>query len=40
VGNECRLVTAVNVIGKIDGESTALQSVQDGDSITISALTP
>lgn len=40
VGNECRLVTAVNVMGKVDGEATALRSVQDGDSITITALTP
>lgn len=33
--NECRLVTAVNVIGKLDGDSRALASIRDGDRITI-----
>ncbi|HOD48790.1 MAG TPA: cyclophilin-like fold protein [Candidatus Hydrogenedentes bacterium] len=37
VGNECRLVTAVNVIGKLDGDPKTLFSVQDGDTIVLEA---
>ena len=36
-GDECRLVTAVNIIGKLDGDPRALASIQDGDAITIEA---
>lgn len=34
-GNESRLVTAVNVLGRIAGEPEALAAIQDGDTITI-----
>ena len=34
-GNECRLVTAVNVLGKLDGDPKELASIRDGDSITV-----
>ncbi len=33
--DECRLVTAVNVIGKLEGDPRALASIRDGDTITI-----
>lgn len=35
-GNECRLVTRVNVLGKIEGDPRALASVRDGDAIDVS----
>lgn len=35
VGGECRLVTACNVLGKINGDPLMLSSIQDGDSITL-----
>lgn len=35
-GDECRLVTRVNVLGKIDGDPRALASVRDGDAIEVS----
>jgi len=38
VGNECRLVTAVNVIGKLDGEPCMLAAIQEGDTITLEAV--
>ena len=34
-GNECRLVTRVNVLGKLEGDPRALASVRDGDAIEI-----
>ena len=34
-GNECRLVTRVNVLGKIEGDPRTLASVRDGDVIEI-----
>ncbi len=34
-GDECRLVTKVNILGKIRGDSKALRSVRDGDPITV-----
>ncbi len=34
-GDECRLVTKVNVVGKIDGDPTLLSSVRDGDRIRV-----
>jgi hypothetical protein len=34
-GDECRLVTRVNVLGKIDGDPRALASVRDGDAIEV-----
>jgi hypothetical protein len=36
-GDECRLVTAVNVLGKIEGDARALASVRDGDRIELEA---
>ncbi len=34
-GDECRLVTKVNVLGKIQGDSQMLKSIRDGDSIEV-----
>ncbi len=34
-GDECRLVTAVNVIGKLEGDPRGLASIRDGDEITM-----
>ncbi len=34
-GNECRLVTEVNILGQIDGDPRALASVRDGMSIRV-----
>lgn len=34
-GNECRLVTRVNILGKIEGDPKALKSARDGDKIRI-----
>lgn len=35
-GNECRLVTAVNILGEIEGDPRALAAIGDGDSVTVS----
>ena len=35
-GNECRLVTTVNVLGKLEGDPRALAGIRDGDSIEVS----
>lgn len=34
-GNECRLVTAVNVLGRFEGDPSLLGTVSDGDEITV-----
>ena len=34
-GDECRLVTRVNVLGKLEGDPRALASVRDGDAIEV-----
>jgi hypothetical protein len=34
-GNECRLVTNVNVLGKLEGDPQTLQSIRDGDDIRV-----
>ena len=34
-GNECRLVTKVNVLGKLEGDPRMLKSVRDGDKIRV-----
>lgn len=34
-GTECRLVTKVNVLGKIQGDARVLASVRDGDPIRV-----
>jgi uncharacterized protein len=35
VGKECRLVTAANVLGKVEGDPVLLAAIRDGDSITL-----
>jgi hypothetical protein len=35
-GNECRLVTKVNVLGKLEGDAHKLATVRDGDAIEVS----
>ena len=35
-GDECRLVTAVNVLGKLDGDPRALAGIRDGDQVEVS----
>lgn len=39
-GSECRLVTAVNVLGKIDGDPRQLATIHDGDAVTVSLDAP
>ncbi len=34
-GNECRLVTKVNLLGKLEGDPRALKSIRDGDKIRV-----
>ncbi len=34
-GNECRLVTNANIIGKVEGDATLLGTVNAGDAIRI-----
>ena len=34
-GSECRLVTKVNVLGKVEGDARKLASVRDGDAIEV-----
>lgn len=34
-GKECRLVTAVNVLGKLEGDPDILASIQDGDLVRV-----
>ena len=36
-GNECRLVTKVNLLGKLEGNPRVLKSVRDGDDIRVEA---
>jgi hypothetical protein len=36
-GDECRLVTKVNVLGKLDGDPRMLKSIRDGDKIRVEA---
>ena len=35
-GDECRLVTSVNILGQLDGDPKLLDSVNEGDPITVS----
>ena len=37
-GDECRLVTKVNLLGRIEGDPRALKSVRVGDRIRIEAV--
>ena len=34
-GRECRLVTKVNVLGKLDGDPRVLAAVRDGDRVRV-----
>jgi len=34
-GNECRLVTKVNLLGELEGDPRVLESVRDGDDIRV-----
>jgi len=34
-GDECRLVTNVNVLGKLEGDPKVLKSIRDGDAIRV-----
>ena len=34
-GDECRLVTRVNVLGRLEGDPRTLASVRDGDAIEV-----
>jgi hypothetical protein len=35
-GNECRLVTRCNVLGRIEGDPRRLAAVRDGDTVHVS----
>ena len=37
-GKECRLVTAVNILGKLDGNPQVLAGIRDGDAVTVAAI--
>ncbi len=37
-GDECRLVTRVNIVGRVLGDVTALRGVRDGDPITVAVV--
>ena len=37
-GNECRLVSKCNVLGKIEGDARRLKAVHDGESISVEPL--
>jgi len=37
-GGECRLVTTVNVLGRIEGDPRALAGVRDGDPIEVALI--
>lgn len=34
-GDECRLVTSVNILGKLDGDPRVLAGIRDGDAIEV-----
>jgi hypothetical protein len=34
-GDECRLVTSVNVLGKLEGDPRALAGIRDGDTVEV-----
>ncbi len=34
-GDECRLVTAVNVLGQLEGDPRALAAIRDGDHLDV-----
>jgi len=39
-GDECRLVTKVNILGKLEGDARVLESVRDGDKIRVEVAEP
>ncbi|HUJ09519.1 MAG TPA: cyclophilin-like fold protein [Verrucomicrobiae bacterium] len=34
-GNECRLVTKTNILGKLEGDPRILKSIRDGDEVRV-----
>ncbi|MGH7274475.1 MAG: cyclophilin-like fold protein [Nitrospiria bacterium] len=34
-GNECRLVTKVNILGRLEGDTGVLKSIREGDPIRV-----
>jgi hypothetical protein len=38
-GDECRLVTAVNVLGAFEGDARTLKTVRDGDKVRVERAT-
>ena len=36
-GNECRLVTKVNLLGKLEGDPRMLKSIRDGNDVRVEA---
>jgi len=39
-GSECRLVTKVNVLGRIEGDPRELARIREGDSLRVEAVVP
>jgi len=37
-GNECRLISAVNVLGTLEGDPALLGTIRDGNTITLEAV--
>jgi hypothetical protein len=37
-GNECKMVTKVNIVGKLDGKPDILASIRAGDMIQVTGL--
>ncbi|MDX1605092.1 MAG: cyclophilin-like fold protein [Candidatus Competibacterales bacterium] len=37
-GDECRLISEANVLGRIEGDAEVLRSVRGGDQITVEAI--
>jgi hypothetical protein len=35
-GEECRLVTSVNILGKLEGDPRILAGIRDGDTVEVS----
>lgn len=36
-GDECRLVTRVNILGRVEGDASVLDSIKEGDRIRVEA---
>ena len=39
-GDECRLVSAANLLGRLDGDPEELRGVVDGDTVRVEAVRP